>query len=254
MPGTFTSQTAGAYDIYNYRNFFWDDTNHQQYNSSNGGESMCCYVGPDHPGPADLGTLLNVVFEENYFPRGSNNHNRPRSIYSKYGCQMIRNRITHAYGNFGQRHGWGSKIWGNRIQGSSFIMIGDQRAGSYANGADVRNNVSAPRIAVYRASHLPSGSPYQACEWSTFFNNQANMDLGFKPGNAIADDVVEGGALDNVRIYQHAGAVNLISGNVNPATIAIDAANPLGLTNGAELIPATWDGSNTGFEVADQGL
>lgn len=252
VPGNFPTQTSGPYDIYCYRNFFWDDVNHRLYSNNDGGESMCCYVGNDHPGPADLGTLLNIVFEENYLPAAGGN-SRPRSIYSKRGCSMIRNRSTHAYGVFGQRHGWGSKIYGNRVTDPDFVVIGDERAGGYANGNDIRNNVAGGAIKLYRASHLQSGAPYQAADWTTLFANQGNVTVGFKPGNAIAD-TIDGGTVSNVRIYQHTPAPFVDPTHADAATITVNAGNPLGLTNGADLIPATWADVNVGFEVTGQGL
>src|SRR5690606_13426407 len=114
VPSGLTNPLNGPNNIYVYRNFFWDDVDHtsSHYSSSSGGESMCIYIGHSHPEASDeVLRLTNVVIEENYFPKASNGHSRPRSIYSKRGCDMIRNRDTHAYGNFGQRHGAGSKIY-----------------------------------------------------------------------------------------------------------------------------------------------
>ena len=253
VPGSFPSQTSGPYEIYCYRNFFWDDTNHRLYSSNDGGESMCCYIGNDHPGPADLGTLLNVAFEENYLPAAANGHSRPRSIYAKRGCGIIRNRSTHAYGVFGQRHGWGSKIYGNRVTDPDVVVIGDERAGSYATGQDIRNNVVAGTMKLYRASETPSGAPYQAADWTTLFQNQGKLTVGYLPSNnnVVADD---GGIVDHVRIYAHTGTVTINAAHVDAASITQSTGNPLGLSEGAALIPATFDGRDTGFESGDQGL
>ena len=258
LPAGNAAASAYPHDLFFYRNLFWDDTDHSKYPTdpptAGGKESMNCYIGDSHPvGAGATGRLTNVIFEENFFPGPTAGLGRPRSIYVKRGCSMIRNRSTHAYGVFGQRHGWGSKIYGNRVTDPDFVVIGDERAGGYANGNDIRNNVAGSAIKLYRASHLQSGAPYQAADWTTLFANQGNVTVGFKPGNAIAD-TIDGGTVSNVRIYQNTPAPFVDPTHADAATITVNAGNPLGLTNGADLISATFADAEVGFEVAGQGL
>ena len=50
------------------------------------------------------------------------------------------------------------------------------------------------------------------------------------------------------------GLVTVDPTHANIGSITQDGGNPLGLTDGADLIPAGWADANVGFEVAGQGL
>lgn len=258
LPAGNAAASAYPHDLIFYDNFWWDDTNHGVYKSNYGGESMNCYIGDSHPtGSSPLLRLLNVVFEENYLP-GAAGKCRKRSIYSKRGCDFIRNLSTHSIGVFGQRHGAGSRIYGNRISDPDFNIIGDTRAGGYANGNDIRNNVAGGTIQLYRAGYLGddpiNGSPYQAADWTTLYKNQGKVAVGYKLGN-MTPITGDGGTVSNARIYAHvSGLVAVDPAHADIGSITQDGGNPLGLTNGADLIPASWADANVGFEVAGQGL
>ena len=122
------------------------------------------------PAGSDVGTMLRVMFEENYFASPLAGLGRPRSIYAARGCDVLRNRTILSVGEFGVRHGWGARLWGNRVAGSAFIVSGDTRAGGFPSGHDLRNNVSVAPIRLMRgdcrrpipqapSSRRPTGRP-----------------------------------------------------------------------------------------------
>ena len=73
-------------------------------------------------------------------------------------------------------------------------------------------------------------------------------------GHGAGADTIDGGTVSNVRVYQNTPGPIIDPLHADPATITVDAGNPLGLTDGADLISATFADADVGFEVASQGL
>ena len=172
--GQFTTPTAGPYDIYLYRSYFWDDTDHRNYPSDppelSGGESMHIYIGHSHPKGSDLGRMQNVVIEENLVVSAAAGLGRMRSIYVKRSCDIVRNKCEVTVGFANNRHGWGARIYGNRFV--TFQLQGDLRAGSYANGHDIRNNI-ASKWTLFAGTDKNK----QAADWTTMYANSDRCRL-----------------------------------------------------------------------------
>ena len=209
LPGSFPSTLSGPNNIFIYRNFFFDA-------KSDYGEDHHIYIGDCKPDGRDIGRMENVVIEYNLIPVGSR---RARMIYLKRACDLMFNDIG-SRGNVGFRHGFGGRVWGNRLRspGSDLILNGG-RTGT-GNNHDVRGNVCEGEIKLFCGAENRSGILYQAADHAVLVGNVGALEVGVlndSPGNGIALD--QGGTVDNVAILAHSGPVRINSRFVAAGTI-----------------------------------
>ena len=200
--GTQPSSTSFLYNSAIYRNYFRDT-----WNGTNRGLHHIC-IGNSKPSSTSAGHLHDVFIEYNLIPADSN---RNHSIYCKRACVLQYNDLYQDNGNFGFRHGYGGKIYGNRSRGS-LVMVNDGRGPGEFQRHDIRGNVftSGAQISLHAGSNNSGGTAaHQAASWALLVGNTATIDCGYMPTNHSLDsNNGQAAKLHDVKIYANSGTVN----------------------------------------------
>jgi Bacterial Ig domain/Domain of unknown function (DUF2341) len=242
--GTQPSSTSFLHDSAIYRNYFRDT-----WNGTNRGLHHIC-IGNSKPSSTSAGHLHDVFIEYNLIPADSN---RNHSIYCKRACILQYNDLYQNNGNFGFRHGYGGKIYGNRSRGA-LVMVNDGRGPGEFQRHDIRGNVftGGAQIALHAGSNNSGDSAaHQAASWALLVGNTADVDCGYVPSNhSLESNNGQSAKLHDVKIYANSGTVNTstYSANIEPGGVTTYAGS-----GGYEVPSAvTLSVTDVGLETTNQ--
>jgi hypothetical protein len=247
VDGNQPTPTSYAHNFAIYRNYFLD-----KFNSTADDTHNICF-GNAKPGPTGIGHLEGAFVEYNLIAAGCQ---RKHSIYLKRACTLQFNQVDQTSGNFGFRHGYGGKMWGNRISGA-LVMVNDGRGTGAFQRHDIRGNVCTAGTQIRLQAGAINGDPnatpaeHQAASWVLLVGNTASIEAGHIPDGFVLDgNNGQNPKLHDVTIRDHRGSIdqttyraNIVAGTITVETSRGGLEVPTTITLGV---------ADVGLETADQ--
>lgn len=276
--GSPPADTAEHKDCYVYRNYCYDrlattnSGNDAYFVAQNSHVKGPLNIPPEHDNPRLDGCWLI----ENVIESVGSNTGIKWAYYMKRPPELVA-RNNFKRGNMNFRHGWGVQIWGNRGNGSAFLIGGGGEPSKYN---DVRhNNFPNANVQLEAGSEDDNGimAPHQACDYVRLTGNNFNsLEIGATADGAAAKNYrvhagdtgdYLGGKLDHAEVYNHTGTVKpRDAAKCDTATLTLSVASTDASrfpghggkapvtpdTDANGLIVSTFGSLNTGLELASQ--
>jgi hypothetical protein len=220
-----------------YDNWFEDPSDGN--NADGVEETFNLYLGNTKPIYPDSYCYPGIITRNLSGPK-----NKRRFIYLKRAIEDVTyNHCQKArYSAFTQRHGWGSKWWGNRNDdpNANCIFGGGRLPSPYpaAEQNDIRGLVTAGEVQIRCGSQGNGGKPlHQGCDYGLMVGNMVAKQtiLGAIASSSHTLAESEGGKLSNFTLYEHQGPISVVDKYCDGATLDVQP----GKVNHGMFVPVT---------------